>query len=327
MACLRDRWVCGACPAGATLLHAGTDCRTAPPPLPPECARCDAAWSRCTAPFAPCATGGPPAHWPACNSSPPASPARVDTAYFTTGAPARFWSIQSQTRRLGLAAARVISPPVGGERTRCAQLELPLWPERYLSLHLATIDVLRGAVRCAARAAWLLVLEDDAQLPAQLPRMLEAITRRVDADVVWLDARAGDFGRGPAPCCAAGTLYRTAFLPRLLEHFELGAERRSCRGANDFGAGATDLWLAQLVDRLSERERRHVGAVVPIIGTRGFASLAQARNTSNFQLSSARWAWDARRSSWPAWLERAAAEEPPEAAHAEARDVVDDIVA
>ena len=251
-----------------------------------------------------CATRGPQVQLASCrqplkHAAPATWKPCFDFAYVSSGKAERVTSMANQSAREGLNATLVKAATPGSRRVACARRkDLPHWSPKIVSVHLANLDAWRAATACPSRCEWLLVFEDDAELPHGFVRLLELITAKVSADIIWLDARAGPYRHGPGTCCFAAMLYRKRIIPQLLEHFAVGQERdRPC----EHKPMVTDLWLSQFAE--SPDFDGH-SAVVPIVGTLGFNTTAQDTDPS-VDVTSRRWLWHMNSASWPGWLRTA----------------------
>ena len=254
-----------------------------------------------------CATRGPQVQLASCrqplkHAAPATWKPCFDFAYVSSGKAERVTSMVRQSAREGLNATLVKAATPGSRRVACARRkDLPHWSPKIVSVHLANLDAWRAATACPGRCEWLLVFEDDAELPHGFVRLLELVTAKVSADIIWLDARAGPYRHGPGTCCFAGMLYRKRIIPQLLEHFAVGQERdRPCEPV-DHKPVVTDLWLLQFAESPDFDGR---SAVVPIVGTLGFNTTAQDTDPS-VDVTSRRWLWHMNSASWPGWLRTA----------------------
>ena len=91
----------------------------------------------------------------------------------------------------------------------------------YLGLWLSNLRIWKRAVQ-TCRAAWVIILENDAVLPYNFLSQFRHYARP-SIDVVWLDSRNG-FHPGSSGACTVGMAYRNTSLPRIIPHFELDRE-------------------------------------------------------------------------------------------------------
>ena len=230
------------------------------------------------------------------------------------------------------------------------------WTCGALSLATVTVDIWRSAVEQAAECSksgkrsaddeqqnggggggdddngdrWLLVLEDDADLPpgVAMQPLAQDILRRLppSVGVVWLDVRGrhGFSADSPSQCCTAAMLYRVDFLPSLLRRIGLYPVPTAALRADFHDASSRDKGIDVLLSRVLAKSFSGRSASVPIVGTRGYQTTVQTakkrrqerRSSSsssggegkiaNAETSAIKeekiYPWCSLSQSWPEWL-------------------------
>lgn len=195
------------------------------------------------------------------------------------------------------------------------------WSPGGISLALSNVAIWQIATDCTLSSrplsspseTWLLIIEDDADLPPidLTPFLQDIIRMHPAANVIWLDHRGGHgySSTKPPSCCTAAVLYRADALPALLARilFFPSPSRAVTSGKRNHSvSNGIDLVLSKVL----RDDFPGQSAALPIVGTMGLKTTIQTEKRERMRhhhksiVEEKQIPWCAFARFWPDWLFR-----------------------